>query len=156
MQMWKFFVLATRGSLDDTVLMKNILTLGVTLAILAGFIFVSFAAQKNNEQKSDVLKVLIIDGQNNHNWKETTPVLEKVFGSNERFSLEVSTSPGNKAAKEEWDKWRPEFQKYDVVVSNYNGQMWPGEVRASFVDFVKNGGGFVVVHAADNAFSMWP
>ena len=50
MQMWKFFVLATRGSLDDTVLMKNILTLGVTLAILAGFIFVSFAAQKNNEQ----------------------------------------------------------------------------------------------------------
>ena len=69
MQMWKFFVLATRGSLDDTVLMKNILTLGVTLAILAGFIFVSFAAQKNNEQKSDVLKVLIIDGQ-----EVTTPI----------------------------------------------------------------------------------
>jgi type 1 glutamine amidotransferase len=156
MQMWKFFVLATRDSLDDTVSMRKILTLGVTLAILAGFVFVSFAAQKNNEQKSDVLKVLILDGQNNHNWKETTPVLEKIFGSNERFSLEVSTSPGNKAAKEEWDKWRPEFQKYDVVVSNYNGQMWPGEVRASFVDFVKNGGGFVVVHAADNAFSMWP
>jgi len=41
-------------------------------------------------------------------------------------------------------------------VSNYNGQMWPGEVRTAFVNFVKNGGGFVVVHAADNAFGMWP
>ena len=156
MPMWKFFVLARRASLGDDDVMKNRLTLGVALMLLASFVFVSFAAKKDNEKESSVVRVLIIDGQNNHNWKETTPVLEKIFGSNERFSLDVSTSPGNKAAKEEWDKWRPEFQKYDVVVSNYNGQMWPGEVRASFVDFVKSGGGFVVVHAADNAFSMWP
>lgn len=34
--------------------------------------------------------------------------------------------------------------------------MWSGEVREAFVKFVKEGGGFVVVHAADNAFTMWP
>lgn len=135
--------------------MKKRLTLGITLMMLVSFVFVGFA-KKNEEPDSRVLKVLIIDGQNNHKWMETTPVLKQIYGSNERFAVEVSTSPGEKGSEEEWKQWRPEFAKYDVVVSNYNGQMWPGEVRTAFVDFVKGGGGFVVVHAADNAFSMWP
>jgi type 1 glutamine amidotransferase len=136
--------------------MKNRFTLGISLVLLACLAFVGLAQKKDKVESSKVVKVLIIDGQNNHNWKQTTPVLQEIYGSNDRFSFEVSTSPDNKAPKEAWDKWRPDFSKYDVVVSNYNGQMWPGEVRTAFVDFVKNGGGFVVVHAADNAFSMWP
>ena len=148
--------MAIGGHLDEYRGMKKRFTLGIALILLASFVFVGFAANKKNAKNSKVVKVLIIDGQNNHKWKETTPVLDKIFKSNERFSVDVSTSPGNKATEGEWDKWRPDFSKYDVVVSNYNGQMWPGEVRNSFVDFVKNGGGFVVVHAADNAFSMWP
>ncbi|MDA8992069.1 ThuA domain-containing protein, partial [Akkermansiaceae bacterium] len=72
-----------------------------------------------------------------------------------RFDVEVSTTPGKKGKEEEWAKWRPDFSKYDLIVSNYNGQMWPGEVRESFVSYMKNGGGFVVVHAADNAFGLW-
>ncbi len=134
--------------------MKNRFTLGITTMLLACFAFVGFAQKKDDSKK--VLKVLILDGQNNHKWKETTPVLQQIYKSNENFSVDVSTSPGKKGSEEEWDAWRPEFSKYDVVVSNYNGQMWPGEVRSAFVDFVKKGGGFVVVHAADNAFTMWP
>lgn len=136
--------------------MKNRFTLGISLMLLACLAFVGFAQKKEEAEASKVVKVLILDGQNNHKWKQTTPVLQEIFGSNDRFTVDVSTSPDNKAPKEAWDNWRPDFASYDVVVSNYNGQMWPGEVRAAFVDFVKNGGGFVVVHAADNAFSMWP
>ena len=124
------------------------------MMLLACFVFVGFAQKKDGSEK--VVKVLILDGQNNHKWKETTPVLQQIYGSNENFSVDVSTSPDKKGTEADWDAWRPDFSKYDVVVSNYNGQMWPGEVRAAFVDFVKNGGGFVVVHAADNAFTMWP
>ena len=152
---WKFFVLAIGGRVDEYSQMKNRLTLGIALMLLVSFVFVGFA-QKKDEAKTKILKVLIIDGQNNHKWMETTPVLQQVYNSSDRFSVDVSTSPGTKGTEEEWNKWRPEFSKYDVVVSNYNGQMWPGEVRTAFVDFVKGGGGFVVVHAADNAFSMWP
>ncbi|MDB4420664.1 hypothetical protein N9269_05695, partial [Akkermansiaceae bacterium] len=72
--MWKFFVLARRASLGDDGNMKNRLTLGVALMLLASFVFVSFAAKKDSEKDSGVVRVLIIDGQNNHNWKETTPV----------------------------------------------------------------------------------
>src|SRR5690606_17274585 len=32
---------------------------------------------------------------------------------------------------------------------------WPKETQAAFVNYVKNGGGFVVVHAANNAFGDW-
>ena len=136
--------------------MKKRFTLGISMLILGTCAIIGMAQMKKEEKESQTLKVLILDGQNNHKWEQTTPVLKQIFGTTDRFTVDVSTSPGKKGTEEEWAKWRPEFSKYDVVLSNYNGQMWPGEVRASFVDFVKNGGGFVVVHAADNAFSMWP
>jgi type 1 glutamine amidotransferase len=33
---------------------------------------------------------------------------------------------------------------------------WPAPLKASFEDYMKNGGGLVAVHAADNAFASWP
>lgn len=136
--------------------MKKSLSLGIALAFLASFVFMGFAQKKQKESDPEVLKVLILDGQNNHKWRETTPVLQDIYGTTDRFEVEVSTSPGKNGTEEEWKNWRPEFSDYDVVVSNYNGQMWPGEVRQAFVEFVRSGGGFVVVHAANNAFPMWP
>ncbi|MEO6244659.1 MAG: ThuA domain-containing protein, partial [Opitutaceae bacterium] len=43
-----------------------------------------------------------------------------------------------------------------VVVSNYNGEAWPAEVREAFVAYVHGGGGFVSYHAANNSFPDWP
>ena len=102
------------------------------------------------------LPVLIIDGQNNHQWKSTTPVLKDALEKSGRFKVEVSTAPGDKATPEEWAKWRPDFSKYKAVVSNYNGQMWPMAVKMAFDEYVKGGGGFVCIHAANNSFSDWP
>jgi len=135
--------------------MKNKLTLGLAVVMMSCLAYVGLA-KKTEGGEEKPLKVLIIDGQNNHKWKETTPVLQDAFKSSGRYTVDVSTSPAKNGSQEEWDKWRPDFSKYDVIVSNYSGQMWPGEVRNSFVNFVKNGGGFVVVHAANNSFGMWP
>jgi uncharacterized protein len=55
-----------------------------------------------------------------------------------------------------WAKWRPNFSSYAVVVSNYNGDDWPADVRAAFTAYVKGGGGFVSYHAANNSFPSWP
>jgi len=41
------------------------------------------------------------------------------------------------------------------VISNYNGVFWPEAVRLAFVDYVESGGGFVPIHAANNAFTNW-
>ena len=108
-------------------------------------------AASQREQGSR-LKALIIDGQNNHNWRATTPVLKTALEVSARFTVDVATSPQDK----DWSNFRPEFSRYDVIVSNYNGELWPEAVRKDFEDYVGQGGGFVCVHAADNAFPEWP
>jgi len=99
------------------------------------------------------LKALILDGQNNHDWKNTTPVIRSILENTGRFTVEVATSPakgGDMAA------FKPRFTGNDVLVSNYNGEPWSEETRKAFVEFVRSGGGFVTVHAADNSFPEWP
>ena len=53
------------------------------------------------------------------------------------------------------EKFNPDFSKYDVVLSNYNGASWKKETKESFVKYIKEGGSLVVVHAADNSFPQW-
>ncbi len=100
-----------------------------------------------------LLKALIVDGQNNHDWKATTPVLKKLLEETGLFTVDVATTPG---AKEPMDSFKPDFAKYDVIVSNYTGKDWPQETQKALVDYMNNGGGLVIFHAADNAFPKWP
>jgi type 1 glutamine amidotransferase len=102
------------------------------------------------------LRVLILDGQNNHDWRRTTASLRGTLDAAHRFTVEVSTTPEAKAAPEAWDAWRPRFADFDVVVSNYNGESWPLRVQHDFTSFVESGGGAVMVHAANNPFPDWP
>jgi len=99
------------------------------------------------------LRVLIIDGQNNHDWKTATPLLRRALESSGRFVVDVATSP---PAGQDMSGFRPRFADYDVVVSNYNGDRWPTATEQDFEKYVAGGGGFVTVHAANNAFADWP
>jgi type 1 glutamine amidotransferase len=102
------------------------------------------------------IKVLIVDGQNNHKWAETTPVMKKMLEDTGLFQVDVATS-GPKGT--DISGFQPEFKKYQVVLSNYSdyggGSVWPEPAQRAFEVFVRNGGGFVSVHAADNAFPNW-
>ena len=123
------------------VLKKYIALLGLLLLI----------SSINAQQK---IKVLIIDGQNNHdNWPETTPMMKGYLEQTGLFSVDVATSPNEKSPM---DNFKPDFSKYKVVLLNYNGKAWPQVTNDAFESFVKNGGGVVSVHAADNAFAEWP
>lgn len=120
------------------------------------FLALSLAALASTSlSAAEKLKVLIVDGQNNHKWEITTPVLKDALESSGAFTVEVSTTPSKGAAKEAWDAWKPAFSNYKAVVSNYNGEPWPEEVRAAFTKYVAEGGGFVSVHAANNSFPEW-
>lgn len=98
------------------------------------------------------IRVLIVDGQNNHDWEATTPVLRRALADAGRFSVEVATS-----SKEGGDMsgFKPEFARYHAVLLNYTGDSWPAETQAALERFVRNGGGLIVYHAADNAFPEW-
>ena len=98
------------------------------------------------------LRVLIVDGQNNHDFKATTPHLKKVLEETGLFTVEVATSPPR---GENMSGFKPKFSEYRVIVSNYNGEPWSKETQEALVAFVRGGGGFVSVHAADNSFPKW-
>lgn len=101
------------------------------------------------------LRVLIIDGQNNHNWRIMTPPMKADLERSGRFVVDVATTPDRKADRSAWNAFRPDFSKYDVVLSNYNGQPWPAEVRKKLEEYVAGGGGLAIIHAANNAFPNW-
>lgn len=119
------------------------------------FLTLGFSVCFSAAQAADKIAVLLIDGQNNHKWKETTPVLVDALKSSGAFDVTVSTTPDNKGTPEQWAAWHPKFTDYAVVVSNYNGKDWPEPVQKEFEEYIKNGGGLVSVHAADNSFPKW-
>lgn len=101
---------------------------------------------------AEPLRALLIDGQNNHDWKATTPILKQFLEDTGLFQVDVATTPPKGG---DMSSFRPEFSKYRVVISNYNGDSWSAEASAAFERFVREGGGFVSYHAADNAFPEW-
>ena len=102
------------------------------------------------------IHVLLLDGQSSgayHNWKLTTPVLKKELEETGLFEVTVITAP---PAGGDFTNFKPNFSHYQVIVSNYDASDWPENLRTEFEEHVRNGGGLVVIHAADNAFPNWP
>ncbi len=101
------------------------------------------------------IKVLIIGGQNNHDWSKSTPFMKELLDKGGHFEAAVDNAPPQGAAQADWDAWQPDFGRFQCVVLDYNGQMWPDRVKKDFVDYVRNGGGVLVIHAANNSFAGW-
>ncbi len=106
----------------------------------------------SRQENKGPLKALIVDGQNNHDWKGTTPVLKSLLEKTGLFAVDMATSPEK---GQPMDKFKPDFARYDVVVSNYTGDDWPKETQDALVKYMQDGGGLVIYHAADNAFPKW-
>lgn len=98
-------------------------------------------------------KALIVDGQNGHDWKGTTPVLKQLLEESGLFAVDVATSPPKKG---DMSTFNPKFSDYNLVVLNYQGDEWNAQTKQAFVDYVKNGGGVLVFHFACAAFPNWP
>jgi hypothetical protein len=107
-------------------------------------------------------KALIVTGQNGHDWQGTTPVLKKVVEDTGLFTVDVAVSPpkivvkkGEPAKPADMSGFKPDFAKYNVVISNYQGDSWSPETQKAYVDYVTNGGGLVIYHFALAAFPDW-
>ncbi len=52
--------------------------------------------------------------------------------------------------------FEPIFPGFAFNLSNHNGWPFPPNTRKRFEEFVRDGRGFVVVHAVNAAFPNWP
>jgi type 1 glutamine amidotransferase len=101
------------------------------------------------------IKAMILTGQSSqfHNWAVSSAAMKRMLDQTGLFDVTVVASP---ARGQDMTGFKPSFAGYGVVVLDYEGDEWPAETKRAFADYVRNGGGLVLVHAADNAFPNWP
>lgn len=130
-------------------------------------------------QAAQKLKVLIVDGQNNHEvWPKSTIMMKHYLEQTGMFEVSVTRTrylwksereaaflplanagQGEPLENPKADPaFAPDFSKYAAVISNFGWKAaeWPEETRRAFERYVAAGGGFVSVHAADNSWPEWP
>jgi type 1 glutamine amidotransferase len=95
--------------------------------------------------RKGAIRVLILSGQNNHDWRTTTPFLEKLLLNTGRFDVRINEEPVGMTSDT--------LAVYDVVVLDYNGPRWGQAAENALTDFVRSGKGLVAVHGANWAFS---
>lgn len=107
------------------------------------------------------IPVMLLTGESAgayHDWHATTPALKAILDEAGIFDVHVVTTPN-------WQKepggvltnFHPDWSRYRAIVMNYDAPdgRWPKSLENSFAQYVRNGGGLVIVHAADNAFPEW-
>ena len=102
--------------------------------------------------RSKKMKALILSGQNNHNWQVSHRALRLILDQSELFEVDTLLTPPQGG---DMSKFNPNFEEYDVVVLDYNGDRWSKPTEEAFIKYARRGGGIVIYHAADNAFAKW-
>ncbi|MCX6876829.1 MAG: ThuA domain-containing protein [Verrucomicrobia bacterium] len=120
--------------------------------LLAGL--ACLAAQPALAEESK-LRVLILSGANNHNWRETTPAIKAALEETGCFSVDV---------EEKVASLKPQaFEPYAVILSDFNTfgqdasvQVWDAAMKKAFIEHLQKGHGLVIVHAGSSGFYDWP
>jgi len=128
---------------------------------LFGVFLVSFAALHTGalaEDSISSIRVLILTGRNNHNWKTTTPKLQEILEASGKFAVDTTVPPQSLTSDN--------LERYDVILSNWNSwgggskqaeAEWTDEVREAYLAFVRQGKGHVTIHAGGSSFyEGWP
>ena len=98
------------------------------------------------------IAVLIVTGQNGHNWRATTPVLRQILEDTGRFDVRVTEEFRGASAET--------LAPYDLVILNYYERgrpelRWGERADLALADFVRSGKGLVIYHFAVAAFDGW-
>ena len=126
--------------------------------LLAGTILLCFiltatavSAQPSPPPDPSKIQVLILTGQNVHDWRGTTPVLKQILEDTKRFEVRIN---------EEFRGAGPEtLANYDLVVVNYYNrgakERWGERAERAVEEFVRSGKGLVLYHLSLGAFDGW-
>jgi uncharacterized protein len=121
-------------------------------AVCLTMLMAVFSAAADEPKKSDSTRVLLVTGVDpfGHNWRETTPVIRKVLEEDERLEVRIVEDPEFLAS--------PAIHGYDVIIVHFSKDDHSSSqaTRDNLMQFVKDGKGLVLLHAACTAFADWP
>lgn len=98
------------------------------------------------------IHVLLLSGANNHDWQATTPYIELLLKRYTDIRFTTTSRP---------DTLNSEMlENTDVIVSNWNtfpetSSVWNKDTRQALKQFIRNGGGFVTIHAGSCSNYDW-
>ncbi len=95
--------------------------------------------------KKGAIRVLILAGRNNHDWRATTPALKSILEESGRFDVRVEEEPAGMTSYT--------LGPYDLIVLDYQGPRWGEVTEKAVMNFVKSGKGLVIYHGASYGFS---
>jgi len=104
---------------------------------------------------AEPIRIVILSGANVHDWKATTPFIEKMYNESGRFKVVGVVDDVTKVTA-------ATFANCDVIVSNWTchnvmtGGPWTPEGKQAFADAIRSGKGMVSFHAASAACNDWP
>lgn len=97
---------------------------------------------------AQTVPLLLVTGQNNHDWRYTAAEIEGALQECGLFTVRRTEEPAKDLAELDLDQ-------FAAIVLDYNGPRWGEQAEARFLAAVERGTGVVVVHAANNAFEGW-
>ncbi len=100
------------------------------------------------------LKVLLITGHTDkyHNWQVTSSYLKALLDAQGIFETDLSVMNSDGTFPNDST---PTFSNYQALVLNFDEVKWSESTKMAFEQYVKNGGGVVFVHEANNTFPDW-
>jgi type 1 glutamine amidotransferase len=133
------------ASVQAGVYLKTTILLLVLVTATRSLVSQTSVANRVPLFRKGAIRVLILSGQNNHDWRSTTPFLEKLLLNTGRFDVRINQEPVGMTSDT--------LAVYDVVVLDYNGPRWGQTAENALAEFVRSGKGLVAVHGANWAFS---
>ncbi|MFT5287955.1 MAG: type 1 glutamine amidotransferase [Planctomycetota bacterium] len=101
------------------------------------------------DRQAERLPVLLVSGQNNHDWEWTHLSLASILEESGLFDVTISLDPATDLANAEL------LASVRAIVLDYNGESWGEAANEAFVQAVDMGLGLTIVHAANNPFKGW-
>ena len=129
----------------------NTLRIATAIVLCFGLAASSASAQPSPPPDPNKIQVLIVTGQHVHDWRGTTPILEQILESTDKFEVRVN---------EEFRGAGPEsLAPYNLLIVNYYNRgaqdRWGDRANAAVEEFVRAGKGVVLYHLALGAFDGW-
>lgn len=91
--------------------------------------------------------VLLLSGQNNHDWKRSAFFCKELMEKTGRFDVTMSEDPSASLAGAPLN--------YELFFMDYNGPAWTEDAKKNFIAAVRNGTGVCILHAANKGYDGW-
>ncbi len=121
--------------------------------LLAFMALICTAAIAQAEDAAKPVRVLIITGDEYHDWKTTSPIIRDILSEGGKAKVDITANPAKDLNDENLAKYDVLFLNYKDTAKGTPETTWTDANKAAFLKAVSEGKGLVVYHYAGAAFT---